>query len=290
MSSIEEGSSLYYSLLWTPPATRQRFIDRLDLVRSLAGALDDVHEPQVAEHKIHWWHEELERMLTGASRHPAAQACQGSLPGPALPACLGILSASSTTRFTPPSTTAEADALLVQDQVARLALLAHALSDDVAELDLGSHPHNVARALGRHEQLSRLPYLVHRGQAVFSDETYRQFGLQPADLAARVRVAEDARQPEGSTLGSIPVVVEKPDRQELLCDRVAAATAEARQALADPLVSRRYRQAPLLPLWRLLVLREKQLSLWQEKQPDLLRERLVLTPLTKFYWAWRHRR
>ncbi len=333
MLTIREGSTLYYSLLWTSPAARQRFIERLELVQALSSTLDEVHEPLVAERKIHWWHEELQRMVEGTARHPAAQACQSSLSVTAIPpwatrqsdeagvasvtdnpvlnACLNIVSAASTIRFKPPSTEADANTLLEQSYLARLALLAHALSGDVDDLNLQQHSRIAARALGKHEQLSRLPQLIHRGQAVFSDARYRKHALRPSDLAERIRIASEptsessnetdtASQPAGSIhnntspltasrLGAIPVSIDKPGRQDLLNAAIADTHADFMQAIADGETRARYRQTPLQPLWRLIALREKQLALWQRNSPDLLRERSTLTPLHKLFHAWRNR-
>ena len=60
MLTLEAGSSLYYSLLWTDDAVKERFVQRLNLIQSLNSTLDDVQDPEVAQKKIHWWHEELE--------------------------------------------------------------------------------------------------------------------------------------------------------------------------------------------------------------------------------------
>ncbi|NND92829.1 MAG: squalene/phytoene synthase family protein [Granulosicoccus sp.] len=350
MITIPEGSSLYYSLLWTDPVARQRFIARLHLVQTLSRTLDDVQEPQVAQSKIHWWHEELQRMVEGTARHPAVQACQDSLaeqrvspaattssagPGPpgnthqAMHACLQILTAASTERFTPASTIAELDRLVELDYSARLALLAHSLSDEPQELDLAAHSRTLARGLGRHERLSRLPRMLHRGLPVFSEESYRQYGVKPADLAQQVRVAgwqpiidaASSSTPEDSSPdssnqdsssqdtgqaprsrssstghrirhGSRERVGENgdnPGQRLLLSAAIAEAHAELQNALGDAAVREHYRQGALLPLWRLAVLRERQLALWQRSQPDLLRERSTETPLVKLYRAWRHR-
>ena len=306
MLDIREGSSLYYSLLWTAPAARQRFIERLHLVQTLGTTLEEVQEPQVAERKIHWWHEELQRMFEGTARHPATQAVQATTTGrqQALEACLGVLTAASTVRFTPPATEADSNSLLEQGFSARLALLAHALSDESAELEPQNQSTLLARALGKHEQLSRLPTLLHRGQPVFSQELYQRFDLQPGDLAARIRTQKDT-QPHDTTpddettdaptapisaLDGIAVVVDKPQRQSLLNAAIADAHGDIALALKDADCRQRYRHTALLPLWRLSILRERQLSLWTKHPPDLLRERSTLTPLHKLFWAWRHRR
>jgi len=308
---IHEGSSLYYSLLWTETDARERFVARLGLVHALSTTLDDVQEPQVAQRKIHWWHEELQRMINGEARHPATKACQHSLgtqariqtdtAGVAIPdtsnevltVCLSILSSVSTSRFTPPPTDQEADTQLIQKQTAQIALLAYALSDDNGDLAINSHSAMAALAVAKYEQLTRLPYLLHRGHPVFSDETYKRHGIRPTDLASQVRVAQDtpaSNAPKPGTLAGIPVTVDTPGQQALLTSAIDTTALALQDAINDQQTVKRYRHSPLLPLWRLLVLREKQVTTWQKQQPDLMRERTSLTPLSKFFTAWRHRR
>lgn len=301
-ASIREGSSLYYSLLWTEPAARQRFVKRLDLIQALATTLEDVQEPQVAEKKIHWWHEELQRLFDHQARHPATQACQAELQAlnGAQAMCLDILSVASTQRFTPPATIEASDQALEQSYKARLALLSHALSSNEATLDSTAHTTEAALAFGYVDQLTRLPALVHRGLPVFSDEQYQQFQIQPHDLAARIRIAAAEDTPEIGSIKGIPVNTERGAQES------QAANLPSSQALIDALIDKskialdtainheqtraQYRTEPLLPIWRMLVLRQQQLKLWQNKRPDLLRERLTLTPLVKLYHCWRNKR
>lgn len=299
MSTINEGSSLHYSLLWIDEQTRQRFISRLGLIKALSTTLDEVQEPQVAEQKIHWWHEEIQRLLAGEARHPECKLCQPALESVAAAQapCLAILSAASTQRFTPPATIAESELLITQSFTARLALLAHALSESADDLNVDSHSKCAALALGKHEQLIRLPSLIHRGLPVFSDEAYKAFDVQASDLAAHIRIAPastdataDNVQANSPSLKQIPIVVEKSGRQALLRSAIADTHEQLANAVDDAPVANRYRKAPYLPIWRLLVLREKQMALWQRKQPDLLREITTLTPIVKLYTAWRHKR
>jgi len=299
LNTAKEGSSLYYSLLWTDESARQRLLNRLNLINTLSTTLEDVQEPEIAEQKIHWWHEEIHRMIAGEARHPDCQLCQVELNGvdAAQAPCLAILSAASTLRFTPPATDADAQALIIQNFTARLALQAHSLSQSAEDLDVESHSKAAALALGKHEQLSRLPSLIHRGLPVFSDETYQQYNIQAADLAAHIRVAPASTDPEAdnipaspASLNQIPVVIEKTGRTALLSFAIADAHEQLLKVTGDVSVADQYRKAPYLPIWRLLVLREKQLALWQRNQPDLLRERDTLTPIKKLYTAWRNKR
>ena len=274
------------------------------------STLDDVQDPQVAQKKIHWWHEELERMVKGEARHPATQACQSSFQhvaktpsdsgtNPAMLACLAILSSVSDARFSPPSSLQDRDQQLIRNFSARLALLSHALSADANDLELSSHPAIAAEALAKHEQLERLPALLHRGQAVFSDETYKAHNVKPSELAASIRVSATAvkadEQKSPNSLAGIPIIqAQEPETLNAKKALIKAAIEDTHAALLKatihPDVTDRYRKKSLLPLWRLIVLRRKQLSLWESKQPDLLREHMSLTPVSKLFHAWRNRR
>jgi len=271
--TAREGSSLHYSLLWTAPDARERFLNRLELIKAMATILDEVQEPTVAEKKIHWWHEELQRLHDGTARHPATQLNQQALANlaPAQAACLEVVSVASTQRFTPPQTIELAQAALARSFKAKLALLTHALSDEVADLDSAAHPASAALAFALHDQLIRLPTLIHRGLPVFSDELYK-----------RIR--------KSGSLNNIPIVMEKPGRKELLGHAMSSCRSAFEAAIADADCKQHYRSKPALPIWRLLMLRKYQLELWHKQRPDLLRERTTLTPLVKFFRAWQHRR
>ena len=297
-----EGSSLYYSLLWTEATARERFLDRLALLRTLARTLDEVQDPGVAERKVHWWHEELERLARGEPRHPRTVACRDSLAGleAAAGACLEVLSLAASERYTPAATDTELHDRLRRAWRARLALLAHALDDSPATLDDEAVRHPaLALGLGLHARLSRLPALLHRGFAVFSEERYERHGSSPARLARQVRRAPEASAaPATRAPGGIPIVVEPPTPGHAAAgarpEIVAAVVDEACEALGTALADGHYRESyarpALAPLARLAALRARQLRLWQEAGPDLLTETMTPTPLVKLYIAWRHRR
>ena len=199
-----EGSTLYYSLLWTEPRPRARFLERLSLVRALARTLDDVHEPGVAERKVHWWHEELERLERGTPRHPRTLACRDSLGGlgSGTAACLDVLSVAASARYTPPATDEELGERTTRSCRATLALLAHALSDAPEDLENEAvRDPALALGLGLHATLARLPALLHRGFAVFSAASYARHGLTPAALAGHVRrrPADEGGEAAGAT-------------------------------------------------------------------------------------------
>lgn len=290
MITPKDGSSLYYSLLWTPAIVKESFLQRLTLIDALATCLDDVQEPSVAEKKIHWWHEELERLAKSTPRHPACKENLRSMGGNqiAIRHCLSILSSAASTRYTQSQTDEEAQNLLLTSFKARLALLSDALNHPASETetetettekpdrqDRSSKPMTqydswaqydaLALAFAIHEDLYRLPHHLHRGFAVFSDETYERHSMSPEAFAS-----------QGS--------------QPLLDEAVNSALTHFDTAFADDATKKAFKSSTQLPLWRLAKLRAAQLQLWQRKATNLTAERSTLTPVRKLYIAWRHRR
>ena len=280
MITPHDGSSLYYSLLWTQPTARINFLKRLTLIHALSSSLDDVQEPTVAEKKIHWWHEELERLAKSTPRHPACKENKDLLGGNqiAIRHCLSILSSAASTRYTQSQTDAEAYELLLSSFKSRLALLSNALHHVQADADDTPTTTNrealnnqviqaddLALGFATHDNLYRLPYLLHRGFAVFSDETYDRHSLTPETLST----------------GDAKTILEEAINHTLSCFD---------SCFSDESLSSVLQQPAHLPLWRLAKLRAAQLKLWQRQGTRLVSERATLTPIRKFYIAWRHRR
>jgi len=279
-----EGSDLYYCLLWMPTAVRQSFLARWSLINAINSTLHDVHDPGVAEQKVHWWHEEFERLFRGKARHPSTAACSESLKGSreATMRLLDVLSVAASTRFESPDTDAVHRERHERDQQARLSLLAHALSARSLDLaaDLFRLP-DLCLALGLRDEIAALPVLLHRGYAVFSDARYARHALTPEALARDLRRADADAESAADGVDNRRRMVA--DVVQEACDAIegARASSDYRQALADP---------ALTPLLRLHALRAHELGLWRDKRPDLLRERTVATPLRRFFIAWRYRR
>lgn len=274
-----EGSSLHYSLLWTDERLRTQFLDRLGMIHELSGTLDDVSDSGVAQRKIHWWHEEIERLIKGCARHPSLQAVSESLGErrQALKPLIDILSTAASNRFTPADTDAEADDRLATEFQARLRLLAHALDEDDTTLGLPSDDLSpIALALGRHDQLFRLPRLLYQGHSVFSSERFDKHNLAPQQLADGTRQERDQQ-------------LDTP-RQALLREAVLAGCNAFSQAAEDLGCQRFLKEEHHGALALLTPLRARQLTLWRDREPDLLRERITLTPVRKWFLAWRAQR
>lgn len=306
--SPRDGSSLYYSCLYLAPGVRDRCMRRLALTNEISGTLYDVSEPQVARQKIHWWHEELDRLLQGASRHPATQAVGNELQGLdcARDRLIALLGVAADQRLLPLATEAERQVRVQKQADAGIRLVLHAVSGNTSWLDTDhTVPASLARAHGEMDQLLQLPRLVHRGLAVFSEELYQRFDLSPAALARQVAVADPDVDADTGSIKSLDYTVkgEQPARRASIGSSESrahtgplfkAATVSALQAFeqTDAAWSVPAGTAPgdALPLRILSALRARQCRLWLKREPDLLRERASLPPLHKLYIAWRCKR
>ncbi|MGO4328464.1 presqualene diphosphate synthase HpnD [Cupriavidus sp. 2TAF22] len=73
------GSSLYYSLLFLPPARRQAMTALFAWCKELSLVVDDTHDESVAHQQLAWWRNELGQMFRGAPTHPVTKALQPHL-------------------------------------------------------------------------------------------------------------------------------------------------------------------------------------------------------------------
>lgn len=267
------GSSLYYSALYCDDDTRDRCLRTLNLISIIANSLLDVHDAAVAQQKIHWWHEELDRLDDQSATHPSLIACQSIHDNQRLKKhCMAVLSAAANERMSPASTEADLSAELASAYYARGALLLDGLNgkpstDETMEQLIP----DLANAFSHSGRLRQLRRLLHRGIAVFSDECYQQFDLQPSTLIEYVASTEPRNE----------------QIDQLIANRVdlaAAAYVKAEKVLTIDMVKK---EPTLLPLLTLTRMRQQQVHLWQKQRPDLLRESITPTPVRKFWLTWR---
>jgi 15-cis-phytoene synthase len=68
------GSTLYYSLLFSPPEQRQAIATIHTFYQEISTVIETCSDPQVAATKLQWWHTEIIRTFEGQARHPITQA------------------------------------------------------------------------------------------------------------------------------------------------------------------------------------------------------------------------
>jgi phytoene synthase len=68
------GSSLYYSVLFSPPEQRQAIIAIYAFYQEISNIIDSCSDLQVAQTKLEWWKTEIIRLFDGEPRHPITKA------------------------------------------------------------------------------------------------------------------------------------------------------------------------------------------------------------------------
>lgn len=72
--TAQSGSSFYYSFLFLPPEQRAAITALYAYCREVDDVVDECSEPALARTKLAWWREELGRLYEGAPRHPVTRA------------------------------------------------------------------------------------------------------------------------------------------------------------------------------------------------------------------------
>jgi phytoene synthase len=73
------GSSFYYSFLFLPPERRRAITALYAFCREVDDVVDEPHEPQIAAAKLAWWRAELANLFVGNPQHPVTSALQPHL-------------------------------------------------------------------------------------------------------------------------------------------------------------------------------------------------------------------
>ena len=70
----QSGSSFYYSFVILPKKQRQAITALYAYCREVDDVVDNTAEPAIAQTKLDWWREELDRLYQGQPQHPVTQA------------------------------------------------------------------------------------------------------------------------------------------------------------------------------------------------------------------------
>jgi len=68
------GSSFYYAFLFLPPHRRAAITAFYAFCREVDDVVDEVQDPSVAAHKLHWWQTEVNNSFAGKPQHPVMKA------------------------------------------------------------------------------------------------------------------------------------------------------------------------------------------------------------------------
>ena len=83
--AAQSGSSFYYSFLFLPPERRRAITALYAFCREVDDVVDEVADPDVARTKLAWWRQEIAAAFDGTPQHPVAQALRPVVADFALP-------------------------------------------------------------------------------------------------------------------------------------------------------------------------------------------------------------
>jgi phytoene synthase len=262
--AAQSGSSFYYSFLFLKPARRRAITALYAFCREVDDVVDEVADPDVARTKLAWWRNEISAAFAGTPQHPVALALQPVIAAFALP------QAHFQTVIDGMAMDLEHSRYL---DFAGLELYCHRVAGVVglmsAEIFGASEPatRSYARDLGVAFQLTNIIRDVgedaRRGRIYLPQDELARFGVPVSALLRRERGA---------------------GFEALMAYQVARAREWYRRALdALPAVDRPAQRPGLImaAIYRTL-LQEIESSGF-----DVLDQRIGLTPLRKFWIAWK---
>ena len=77
--AASSGSSFYYSFLFLPPERRRAITALYAFCREVDDVVDEGLDPQVAAAKLAWWRNEVSNLFAGKPNHPVARALEPHL-------------------------------------------------------------------------------------------------------------------------------------------------------------------------------------------------------------------
>ncbi len=77
--AARSGSSFYYSFLFLPAAQRRAITALYAFCREVDDTVDEASDASVARTRLAWWRDELARLYAGAPQHPVTRALQPAL-------------------------------------------------------------------------------------------------------------------------------------------------------------------------------------------------------------------
>ncbi len=278
MREPREGSTLHYTILRLPHNVRHRVLRTLALTDTIASCLIGVREAPVVQTKLQWWSDEIGRLANNEARHPMTQSCADWLGADANTQTHlnTVLDAATAARFEALEEDLDWLSVVQRDYSARLYLLHTALSDAPAP-----NFDTFALSAAWVDILGTLPRRIHHDQIAFPPSLYERFSITREQLLKHIRV-------EGK-----PVPAATEDSAMAINQLLQAGISEGVSAADATLASdthktlRRDENTRALTIW--LHLRRAQLRLWQQKEPNLLRETITITPLRKWFIAFRQR-
>jgi len=310
-----EGSTAYYALRHYHDTDIDRLHRTLTLSNSIGQCLLEVKDPSVAEKKIHWWHEELERLFKTEPRHPATQGykpvfqtlppADRELAGQCL---LAVLSCHSDERFKNAVTDDEFQQRLIRNYRARLVLVSLACSDkqvvninDNGDGAFAIKPPAVkppttdcldplATGLALTHRLANFHGLFYAGMPVWPDSLYDTYQLTPDQLSrdcpsdAQIEMQSHIITLAIENLHQADRLLQTPQQQNIPGISARQQLPGLQDNSLKHITSSKNANQALVVY---AAIRLEQLRLWRNKKTNLLEHYRSLTPIRKAWISWR---
>lgn len=258
------GSSLHYAMLFAPQAHREALEAVHAYYKEVTEIIRECSDPGVARVKLGWWREEVARLFDGAGRHPVSQALAPVIERQGL--------AREYFEEIVDGTTMDLDYGLYPS-FRELSVYCHRLG--------GSLSHLAVEVCG-YEDRNTVRYAHDLGMGLQLTRLLRE--TRNNAQAGRIYIPEDEMQQAGVTRGDLLA----PQTSERLRDLFKQQADRAREFFHNALEripdrDRHPQRAGLI----LIELHREQLDAMEEDGFRLLEQATRLTPLRKFWIAWR---
>jgi len=264
-TSLQAGSSVYYSLLFSTPEQRTAINALYQFQQQISRVVDECRETSTAQHKLEWWRSELERLFQGESRHPATKTLQPIVQQwslPEKPFRHLIEAAEMDLTYSRYRSFDDLKPHCEKNQGALQQLISTILSDSPTSLQ--NYTQTLGTALQLTHNLRNLHHDAQRGRIYLPLEELEQCKITPAELL----------QPKATPPARLAELL------ALQASRIRSLFQHALQELPN---EARYAQRPGLVL---INLHQTLLNEMEQAGYPLLQQRISLTPLRKLWLAW----
>jgi 15-cis-phytoene synthase len=262
--TARSGSSFYYSFLFLPPERRRAITALYAFCREVDDIVDEVTEPDVARAKLAWWRGEIGAAYAGTPRHPVSRALQPVVAAFGLPeehfqaVIDGMAMDLERNRYL--------DFAELERYCHRVAGVVGLMSAEIfgyTDARTRAYAHDLGIAFQLTNIVRDVGEDARRGRIYLPQQEFARHGVTAAALLAgkddagfRALMTDQvarARRWYGQALGALPPVDRRAQRPGLIMAAIY-------QALLDEIERDEYR---------------------------VLDRRIALTPLRKFWIAWR---
>jgi len=262
--AARSGSSFYYSFLFLPPLQRHAITALYAFCREVDDVVDESSDNQLARVRLDWWRDEISRLFAGQPQHPVSQALAPAIDRFNLPE----------EHFHEIIDGMEMDLLYdCYPSFKELSLYCHRVASIVGIM---------AAEIFGYQERATLKYAHNLGMAFQLTNILRD--VHEDLLRGRLYIPLDELERYGVTIDELRNGVYSNGVKELLADQSRRAREYYHQAFELLPDVDRYRQRSGL------IMAEIYLATLEEIERDgyqVLTQRVSLTPLRKFWLAWK---